>query len=204
MNKAIIFQLHLYSHYKKPTTSFFRAYKLGSVNTHLWDNIFTLGFSHKGITYWNTLTHIRQGSISNSAVIISAINQIILLPEGRGRIAGPVLLQGIGVGLPDPDLLVLECNAIWLKPTSKEHILHKSRHSEMIQTLILSGCTCAVKGWKEIFFPLPSDFPWFVARNHTSAFEAETNPYQKWRALGSREVSVFSKAIAAGRWSSVF
>lgn len=49
----------------------------------------------------------------------------------------------------------------------------------MIQTSILSGCTCAVKGWEDIFLFFPSDFPGFVARNHTSAFEAETNPYQK-------------------------
>lgn len=39
-------------------------------------------------------------------MIISAINQIISLPEGRSRIARSVLVQGKGVRLPDPDLLV--------------------------------------------------------------------------------------------------
>lgn len=71
-------------------------------------DVFPLGISNRGMTLTNTHT-ASEGSVTG-AVIISAINQMIGLPEGR--IASSVLLQGIGVWLLDPDLLVLVCKSI--------------------------------------------------------------------------------------------
>lgn len=125
--RNIIFNQHQYEQCRQPSTYFHicngRRSSRGRRNTYLLDDVFFLGINNRGITL--SITHAHTHSpwrIGNRAVIISAINQIIPLPEGRGRIARSVLLQGIGVGLPDPDLLVLVCKSILSLPTSKEHM----------------------------------------------------------------------------------
>lgn len=57
---------------------------------------------------------------------MSAINPIIPVAEERGQIARSVLLQGIGVGLPDLDLLVFVCKSIGLSQSSKEQMRTRS------------------------------------------------------------------------------
>lgn len=83
-----------------------------------WIDVFAAGIDN-GVTLSNTHG---QWQISNRAEIIRAINPIIPVPEGRGQIARCVLLQGIGVGLPDLDLLVSVCKSIWILPTSDEQM----------------------------------------------------------------------------------
>lgn len=122
----IIFKQHQYEQRRQPPTYFHirnsRRRSRGRRNTHLYYRYVTSSL-WVSITEWLSQTHTHtqsQWRIGNRAVIISAINQIIPLPEGRGRIARSVLLQGVGVGLPDPDLLVLVCKSIWSLPNSKD------------------------------------------------------------------------------------